>query len=73
MEDDLPNKYPSQLPPPSDGKTPNVMIAGAGMGGLVLALLLEKAGIPYEIYERSAEVRPLGKNIKLISTTLLLL
>lgn len=69
MEDDLPKKLPSQLPPPSDGKNPNVLIVGAGMGGLVLALLLEKAGIPYQVYERSAEVRPLGKK----ATTVFLL
>jgi len=61
MEDDLPKKYPSQLPPPSDGKNPNVMIIGAGLSGLLLAILLERAGIPCEIFERTPSVKPLGK------------
>jgi len=59
--DDSPIKYPSQLPPKSDGKNPNVMIVGAGLAGLLLAILLDKAGIPYEIYERASSVKPLGK------------
>ena len=58
--DDSPIKYPSQLPPKSHGKSPNVMIVGAGLGGLLLAILLDKAGIPYEIYERAPSVKPLG-------------
>ncbi|GJJ68647.1 hypothetical protein EMPS_00993 [Entomortierella parvispora] len=58
--DDSPIKYPSQLPKNSDGKNPNVMIVGAGLAGLLLAILLDKAGIPYEIYERAASVKPLG-------------
>ncbi|KAG9072965.1 hypothetical protein KI688_000746 [Linnemannia hyalina] len=38
-----------------------VMIVGAGLGGLTLALLLEKkAKIGYHVYERAAEVKPLG-------------
>lgn len=37
-------------------------ITGAGIGGLFLAILLDKAGIPYEIYERAAVVKPLGKD-----------
>ncbi|KAF9411466.1 hypothetical protein BGZ94_001343 [Podila epigama] len=39
---------------------PKVLIVGAGLGGLTLAILLEKAGIPYEVYERAHEVVPLG-------------
>lgn len=39
---------------------PRVLIAGAGLGGLFLGILLERAGIPYEIFERSTEMRPLG-------------
>ncbi|KAG0376746.1 hypothetical protein BGX24_007292 [Mortierella sp. AD032] len=53
-------KYPSQAPPKSDGKNPHVMIAGAGLGGLLLAILLDKAGIPYQLYERAKEVKPFG-------------
>ncbi|KAF9347901.1 hypothetical protein BGX26_000659 [Mortierella sp. AD094] len=55
------NIYPSQPPPVSrDGKTPHVMIVGAGLAGLLLAILLDRINVPYEIYERSDEVRPLG-------------
>jgi len=39
---------------------PRVLIAGAGIGGIVLAIILEKAHIPYEIFERSTETRLLG-------------
>ncbi|KAG9070432.1 hypothetical protein KI688_007968 [Linnemannia hyalina] len=50
----------SDLPPLVTDKPPRVLIAGGGLGGLFLGILLEKAGIPYEIYERSAEIKPLG-------------
>ncbi|KAF9961312.1 hypothetical protein BGZ65_010952 [Modicella reniformis] len=40
--------------------SPKVIIAGAGLGGLTMALLLEKAGIDYKVLERSHVVRPLG-------------
>src|SRR5690606_31393844 len=40
--------------------SPKVMIVGAGIGGLTLAILLEKAGIEYEVYERNTILRPLG-------------
>ncbi|KAH7044690.1 hypothetical protein BKA57DRAFT_494570 [Linnemannia elongata] len=53
-------KYSSQPPPVSDVKNANVMIIGAGLAGLLLAILLDKAGIPYQIYERAKEVKPLG-------------
>ncbi|KAF9927662.1 hypothetical protein FBU30_003001 [Linnemannia zychae] len=32
---------------------PKIIIVGASIGGLVLAIILEKAGIPYRIFERS--------------------
>ncbi|KAG0067185.1 hypothetical protein BGZ90_001117, partial [Linnemannia elongata] len=51
----------SDLPPLVTDRPPRVLIAGAGLAGLFLGILLEKAGIPYEIFERSAEIRPLGK------------
>jgi monoamine oxidase len=53
------------LPPLVTDKPPRVLIAGAGLGGLFLGMPLEKAGIPYEIFERSAEIRPLGKYFSL--------
>jgi monoamine oxidase len=49
------------LPPSVTNTPPRVLIAGAGLGGLFLGILLERAGIPYEIFERAAEPRPLGK------------
>lgn len=51
----------SDLPPLVTDTPPKVLIAGAGLGGLFLGILLERAGIPYEIFERSIEIRPLGK------------
>ncbi|KAG0011460.1 hypothetical protein BGZ80_000672 [Entomortierella chlamydospora] len=55
------NIYPSQPPPISpNGKIPHVMIVGAGLAGLFLAILLDRISVPYEIYERTEEVRPLG-------------
>ncbi|KAF9897006.1 hypothetical protein BX616_006354, partial [Lobosporangium transversale] len=39
---------------------PTVLIVGAGIAGLTLGILLEKAGVPYEIYDRMAEVKPLA-------------
>lgn len=50
----------SDLPPLVTDKPPKVLIAGGGLGGLFLGILLERAEIPYEIYERSVEIRPLG-------------
>ncbi|KAF9957788.1 hypothetical protein BGZ72_001363 [Mortierella alpina] len=42
-----------------------VLIVGAGLGGLMLATLLERAGVAYEIFERAAEVKPLGSALSL--------
>ncbi|KAI1291469.1 hypothetical protein EDD11_008916 [Mortierella claussenii] len=39
---------------------PHVMIIGAGIAGLTLAAVLERANIPYEIYERASSVKLLG-------------
>ncbi|KAH7041662.1 hypothetical protein BKA57DRAFT_472403 [Linnemannia elongata] len=39
---------------------PTVLIVGAGLGGVMLGALLEKANIPYTIFERAPNVKPLG-------------
>jgi 2-polyprenyl-6-methoxyphenol hydroxylase-like FAD-dependent oxidoreductase len=40
-----------------------IIIAGGGIGGLTLALMLHQQGINCEVYEAAAEVRPLGVGI----------
>lgn len=39
---------------------PKVPIVGAGLERLLLGALLEKAGVPYQIFERATTVKPLG-------------
>ena len=41
----------------------NVLIAGAGIGGLTTALMLHQRGIKARLFERSAEVREVGVGI----------
>ncbi|OAQ33866.1 FAD/NAD(P)-binding domain-containing protein [Linnemannia elongata AG-77] len=50
-------------------KRPKVLIVGAGLGGLTLGMLLHKANIPFEIYERASVVKPLGSAMYFNSTT----
>ncbi|KAK3817834.1 MAG: hypothetical protein J3R72DRAFT_529484 [Linnemannia gamsii] len=50
-------------------KRPKVLIVGAGVAGLTLGILLHKANIPFEIYERAAEVKPLGSAMYFNCTT----
>ncbi|KAG0055384.1 hypothetical protein BGZ83_008776 [Gryganskiella cystojenkinii] len=56
---------PTTTPPNSPGARPDVIIVGAGLGGLTLAILLEKAGIPYKVLERASSVKPLGSALSL--------
>ncbi|KAG0007449.1 hypothetical protein BGZ80_004643, partial [Entomortierella chlamydospora] len=51
-----------RAPTPSN---PKIIIAGAGLGGLTLAILLEKASIDYEILERATTLKPFGSAIAL--------
>jgi 5-methylphenazine-1-carboxylate 1-monooxygenase len=43
-----------------------VLIAGAGIGGLVTALVLHRAGFDVEVFERADEVRELGVGINML-------
>jgi 2-polyprenyl-6-methoxyphenol hydroxylase-like FAD-dependent oxidoreductase len=40
-----------------------IIIAGGGIGGLTLALMLHQQGIACQVYESAAEVKPLGVGI----------
>jgi 5-methylphenazine-1-carboxylate 1-monooxygenase len=44
----------------------DVIIVGAGVGGLTLALALHAAKIPCRIFESAAEIRPIGVGINLL-------
>jgi 5-methylphenazine-1-carboxylate 1-monooxygenase len=44
----------------------HVVIAGAGLGGLSLALSLHAAGITCDVYESAAEIRPVGVGINVL-------
>jgi salicylate hydroxylase len=46
-------------------KPPKVLIAGAGIGGLVAGLSLLQKGIEVEIFEQAAELRELGAGVQL--------
>lgn len=45
------------------GRRPHVIIAGAGMGGLTLAVALLQKGIDVDIYEQSTELREVGAGL----------
>ncbi|KAG0027871.1 hypothetical protein BGZ82_008724 [Podila clonocystis] len=49
---------------------PQVIIVGAGFGGLLLGILLEMANIEYQIFERGEEIRPIGTVITLGASVL---
>ncbi len=44
----------------------SVIIAGAGIGGLTLALMLKQRGIKATIYEQASEVREVGVGINIL-------
>ncbi|KAF9539242.1 hypothetical protein EC957_005620 [Mortierella hygrophila] len=43
-----------------EANKPSVLIVGAGLGGVLLGALLEKANVSYTIFERASSVKPLG-------------
>jgi 2-polyprenyl-6-methoxyphenol hydroxylase-like FAD-dependent oxidoreductase len=44
----------------------DVIIIGAGIGGLSFALALQQAGVPFRIFESAPELKPLGVGLNLL-------
>jgi 2-polyprenyl-6-methoxyphenol hydroxylase-like FAD-dependent oxidoreductase len=44
----------------------DIIIVGAGIGGLTLGLTLHNCGIPCRVFESAAEIRPIGVGINLL-------
>ncbi|KAF9113672.1 hypothetical protein BGX27_001089, partial [Mortierella sp. AM989] len=53
----------NDFPPAASDRPPLVLISGAGIAGLFLGILLEKANIPYQIYERGVSTTPIADSI----------
>ncbi len=61
-----PRSSPSAGSPPSERPSGDVLIVGAGVGGLTLALSLHQVGISCRVFEAAPEVHPLGVGINLL-------
>jgi salicylate hydroxylase len=46
---------------------PRILIAGAGIGGIVAALALLQRGFPVELYEQAADLREIGAGVQISS------
>ena len=52
--------------PRHNGEQLNVIVVGAGIGGLTLALCLQRAGIACRVYEMAPAIAPLGVGINIL-------
>ncbi len=44
----------------------DVIVVGAGIGGLTLALMLQQRGVPVRVFESASEIRPIGVGISVL-------
>ncbi|KAF9215082.1 hypothetical protein BGZ59_002332 [Podila verticillata] len=69
-EQSKPTPHPRRPEARSAYTPPSVLIAGAGLGGLLLAILLEHAKVPYRVLERASSVKPIGAALSLNANVL---
>lgn len=60
------SNHPSSAQPAPSARPAKVIIAGAGIGGLTLALMLHGRGISCTVYEQATEVREVGVGINIL-------
>ena len=58
--------FAASLSEPRGNKQMHVVIVGAGIGGLALALMLKARGIKCQIYEAAPKIRELGVGINVL-------
>lgn len=63
VDESVTSEPESDIEPEADNGRPKVLIVGAGLGGLMLGNLLRIAGVRYDIFEFTKEVKPLGTRI----------